>query len=320
MSGRAMLSRNTGRISGRDGCALRLVICVLLVGAAYAQAQVGAAPVTTPVGGSVANGIIDISQRHQQIDGFGASAAFNVDQLVHHPQSAAILDALFGPEHGLGADVLRLRNRFRYDGSTPFDPDTAELVRRAEALRGRPLILMMSSWSPPAALKSNGNANNGGTLIQKNGAYDYAGYAQYWKDSLLAYRAIGIRPAYVAIQNEPDQTTTYESCRFNPSEAPYRGVTYAGYDKAQDAVYKAFHTLPAPPQLIGPEVIGVGYGTLQAFMAAMNTEQMVAMTHHLYTGGDKPHPDTYAGSLAAVKQQYPSLSKWQTEYYHAGRF
>ena len=41
--------------------------------------------------------------------------------------------------------------------------------------------MYMSSWSPPAFLKSNGQYGNG-TLLFTNGAtisYDYSGFAQY---------------------------------------------------------------------------------------------------------------------------------------------
>jgi glucuronoarabinoxylan endo-1,4-beta-xylanase len=177
------------------------------------------------------------------------------------------------------------------------------------------MTIVMSSWSPPAAIKSNGNEKNGGTLIKKNGQFDYADFAQYWKDSVTVYRALGVDPTYVSIQNEPDWTATYESCRFNPTEAPFGGDLFAGYDKAVDAVYKAFQQLPSPPHLIGPETIGIGYGTVEAYIKAMPMQDMYAVAHHLYTGGDKTKSETYAPSLQAVKDATPGALRLQTEYY-----
>ncbi|MFZ1085531.1 MAG: glycoside hydrolase family 30 beta sandwich domain-containing protein [Terracidiphilus sp.] len=231
-----------------------------------------------------------------------------------------IYDALFGPDNGLHIDFLRLRNLYRYENKPGFDADAVEIMQNANKLRGNPITIMMSSWTPPASLKSNHDEKNGGTLAKKAGHYDYEGFAQYWKDSILAYRAAGIDPAYVSIQNEPDITTDYESCRFNPTEAPFHGDSYAGYDKAVDAVYAAFQTLPSPPRLLGPETIGIGYGNLQEFIKAQNKDHIYAVTHHLYTGGDKSQPDTYIPSLQAIKDQNPGRLKFQTEFYTESGF
>jgi glucuronoarabinoxylan endo-1,4-beta-xylanase len=265
-------------------------------------------------------GIVDTTKLHQEILGFGGSQAYYQNYVAHHPHNAEIYDALFGPEHGLGIEILRLQNTFGYSKpasspGAPFDADTVEIVRHARALSAQPLTLMMSSWSPPAALKSNGNTKDGGTLIQKDGAYDYAGFARYWRDSVLAYRAVGIDPAYISIQNEPDQSTVYESCRFNPTEAPFHGNQFAGYDKALSAVYKEFQQLPSPPRLIGPETVGTAYGTLQAFVQALDLNQTYALAHHLYSGGDRKNTDTYIAPLAAFHAEYPAELKFQTEYY-----
>jgi len=265
-------------------------------------------------------GTVEVAKVHQEIAGFGASEAFYQGFLANHPHSKAIYDALFGPVNGLHTDFLRLQNHFRYLPKADFDQDTIEIVQHANALRSTPMTIIMSSWSPPAVLKSNGSEKNGGTLIKKNGKYDYADFAQYWKDSVTVYRALGVDPTYVSIQNEPDETTDYESCRFNPTEEPVGGEAYAGYDKAVDAVYKAFQGMPSPPHLIGPETIGIGYGGVQSFLKAMPMQDMYAFAHHLYTGGEKTDSDTYAAALEAVKADTPGRLRLQTEYYTADGF
>jgi glucuronoarabinoxylan endo-1,4-beta-xylanase len=263
---------------------------------------------------------VNLSKPHQEIAGFGGSEAYYQGYLAHHPHQQEIYDALFGPVNGLHIDFLRLQDTFRYQNKPGFDSDTSSIVQHANSVRGNPITIIMSSWSPPAALKSNGSEKNGGTLITKAGRYDYAGFAQYWKDSILAYRAIGIDPTYVSIQNEPDMTTDYESCRFNPTEAPFNGESFAGYDKAVDAVYAAFHQLPSPPYLLGPETIGIGYGHVQAFIKAQNADHIYAVTHHLYTGGDKNQPDSYIPALQAIKNENLGKLRFQTEYFTAGGF
>jgi glucuronoarabinoxylan endo-1,4-beta-xylanase len=262
-----------------------------------------------------ATGTIDTTKVHQQIAGFGASEAYYQGYLARHPHSKEIYDALFGPVNGLHTDFLRLQNRFRYEPKADFDQDSVEIVQHANALRSSPMTIIMTSWSPPAALKSNGSEKNGGTLIKKDGHYDYQRFAQYWQDSVTVYRALGVDPTYVSIQNEPDETTDYESCRFNPTEAPFGGDAFAGYDKAVDAVHKALQQMPSPPHLIGPETIGIGYGTAEAFIKALPMQDMYAVAHHLYTGGDKTNSETYAASLQAVKEATPGTLRLQTEYY-----
>jgi glucuronoarabinoxylan endo-1,4-beta-xylanase len=265
-------------------------------------------------------GTIDTAKVHQEIAGFGASEAYYQGYLAKHPHSAEIYDALFGPVNGLHTDFLRLQNSFRYATNLDFVADTLDIVKHANALRTSPMTIVMSSWSPPAVLKSNGSEKNGGTLVKKNGRYDYADFAQYWQDSVKVYRAVGIDPTYVSIQNEPDQTTDYESCRFNPSEGVYKGEAYAGYAEAVDAVYKAFQKLPNPPRLLGPETIGIGYGNFEAFNSALNVQEIAAATHHLYTGGDKDNSDSYVPALSAVKQETPGRLRFMTEYYTAKGF
>jgi glucuronoarabinoxylan endo-1,4-beta-xylanase len=268
-----------------------------------------------PVSGSV-----DTTKLHQEIAGFGASEAYFQGYVANHPHSVEIYDALFGPVNGLHTDFIRLQNSFRYATNLDFVKDTLTIVKHANALRTSPLTVVMTSWSPPAVLKSNGSEKNGGTLIKKNGKYDYADFAQYWQDSVTVYRKLGIDPTYVGIQNEPDETTDYESCRFNPKEGVYKGEAWAGYAEAVDAVYKALQKLPNPPHLIGPETIGIGYGNEAAFTQALNPKEIDAVAHHLYTGGDKTDSDSYTPALQAVKDETPGRLRFMTEYYTADGF
>jgi len=260
---------------------------------------------------------VDTAKLHQEIAGFGGSEAFFQAWLATHPHRQEIYDALFGPVNGLQIDFLRLQDSYRYSDKPGWDQNTIDIVKAADALRSTPMTIVMSSWTPPANLKSNHSEKGGGTLAKVNGSYDYDGFAKYWKDSVLAYRAVGVDPAYVSIQNEPDFTATYESCRFNPTEAPFHGDSFAGYDKAAHAVYIAFQQIPSPPRLVGPETFGIGYGNVQAFLAAQNPDEVYAIAHHLYTGGDKKAPDTYIPAMQAIDQQNPGRLKFQTEYYTA---
>jgi glucuronoarabinoxylan endo-1,4-beta-xylanase len=264
---------------------------------------------------------IDLSNLRQEIVGFGASIAFYNNWLTAHPNKEAIYKLFFDPVDGLGASILRVQNNFSYSTVSAFDPDTFEEVQRANLYRGAPITVLMSSWTPPASLKANNNTNCAGgsdpgcTLAKKNGSYVYSDYAKYWYDSLVAYRAYGVAPNYVSLQNELDFTPSYVGCRFNPTEAPANGGSYASYTTALDTTYKLVQGLTDPPTLVGPETFGIGYGNIQGFLAALNPAEIGAVAHHLYTGGNSSSPDSFNSSMLQVAAALPGKPIFQTEYY-----
>jgi glucuronoarabinoxylan endo-1,4-beta-xylanase len=177
----------------------------------------------------------------------------------------------------------------------------------------------MSSWSPPAALKSTGDEKKGGTLARENGKFVYDRFAQYWADSLPAYKKVGIVPTWVSIQNEPDWKADWETCLFQPTESTDdRGVALAGYDKALAAVYRRFRATPGgAPKLLGPEPLGIGGRKVQNYLGSrgsVTAKQVDGVAYHLYYGGDHQAPDTFIPALRDVHDAYPNKSKWMTEF------
>jgi O-glycosyl hydrolase len=195
----------------------------------------------------------------------------------------------------------------------------------------------MSSWTPPASLKSNnsidgctgvtnGNCTSGfGTLAQVSGAYNYAGFGQFWLNSLQAYAALGVTPKYISIQNEPDFPATYVACLFNPTEAPanlYGGTeSYASYGLAFDATYKAINggNLVSVPQMIGPESFSIP--NVQALLTQVPTNELAVVAHHLYNvssyGGS---PQGQVAPMTTLNTDYPTSLKFETEYYQTPGF
>ena len=265
-------------------------------------------------------GTMNAGVKHQSITGFGGAEAFYNNYLTANPYSAEIYQALFDPIQGLGINLLRLDNIYDVNGATTnFDPTSATLVQNASSYLGQAPTILMSAWTPPAYLKSNDNTT-GGTLRKVNGAYDYAGYAQWWADSITAYRGIGIDPTYVSIQNEPDAVVGYVSMSLNPSEKPYNGNQYAGYNRALSAVKGQFSSLQSPPTLIGPETQGIGYNTFQDYVDALNAKDPGVIAEHLYGGGSLAQPDSYDVSMTAIDEQFPKKPKFNTEFYGAPAF
>ncbi len=259
------------------------------------------------------------AERHQTLEGFGASVAFNIDLAVG--ATPADLYRVLFPD--LGLDILRFRNRHRR--SEPGDGDLAqeaEILRRAtEALGSRPKI-MLSSWSPPAGLKANGQercrGNEDCTLRRENGHFVYEKFADYWLESLEHYASLGIVPDYVTLQNEPDFIPPdWEGCKFDPTETD----RYPGYDRALEAVQERLSTLPSPPKVLGPEVVGVHAKKVEVYTRAMNLDLLYGVAHHLYEKGDdgiwdwrSPGPDSYVQPMKSAVAAAKGKPLFQTEF------
>jgi glucuronoarabinoxylan endo-1,4-beta-xylanase len=249
---------------------------------------------------------INSTQTFQTIEGLGAATVFYDWLLPDFPYANEVYTNLFV---GLNVSMLRLGDWYSYQ--TPlagFDGTASEIVANASRVLGHPVPVYMSSWSPPAFLKSNGQYGNG-TLLYTNGAagvsYDYSGFAQYWYDSINAYRSNGISPTWISIQNEPDFNADYGSCLLEPAE---QGTNAASYPKALDAVYNLITNLPSPPKLLAPECVHISYGDLQGYASVMNTNHYYGLAHHLY--GDSLDPAT----LSAVTNMVPGKPRFMTEF------
>jgi glucuronoarabinoxylan endo-1,4-beta-xylanase len=145
---------------------------------------------------------VDWNQAYQTIDGFGASSAWVVTSLT-----PARANLLFSPKQGIGLSLLRSR----------ILPDTSASsaeVSTMQTAQGLGVTVWSTPWSPPAAWKDNGSVNNGGHLLPGH----YQDYADLLSRYVRNMQARGITIHAVSIANEPDQTVSYESSRWTPSE------------------------------------------------------------------------------------------------------
>ena len=298
-----------------------------------------------------AHGSFSFSTANQTIAGFGGAEAFYATYLDNHPNETAIMTALFDPNQGLGLNFLRLQNNYYlYNGTnaSTFDTDNTRIVTAATAAHGSPVTVEMSSWTPPASLKSNnsidgcvssstGCTGGVGTLSQVNGAYNYAGFGTFWANSLKAYAALGVTPTYISIQNEPDFPATYVGCVFNPTDTTPSALTgssqvLASYGKAFDATYQAIQSagLASTPQMIGPETFSIS--NAQAMLTQVPTNELAVVAHHLYnvsSGGEPAGNGTYTTGgnptsqvtpMTAYAAAFPTQTKFETEYYQTPGF
>ncbi|HEX3048645.1 MAG TPA: carbohydrate-binding protein, partial [Bacillota bacterium] len=253
---------------------------------------------------------VNTGTTYQTLDGFGAAVSWSQGTLTEHPYKIEIYDLLFNQ---LGLDIYRFRNQYR--NVAGFDYETTEIVKMANASLGKNIKLLCCSWTPPADLKSNNNLNQG-TLIKENGAYVYSKFADYWYNALVAYKAKGIVPDYISIQNEPDyENSGWETCVLRPTE----DTTYAGYGPALNAVVSRIASFSPLPKIVGPECTGLAGGSVpgplvQNYCNNIDTTKLYAIAHHLYNGGDANNPDSFNTNFQTIATTYSSKPRWQTEY------
>lgn len=275
----------------------------------------GPAPVTST---------ITPSSSFQDMVGFGGALTWYADRVISSASKNTICDLMFTD---LGLDILRLKNWY-YPVNYPTNKSTAtmdpahfknsfditnELHTLAKA-RNSNIDVLLCSWSPPKALKSN-NALPEGTLKQNSGQFMYKEMAQYWVDIL---DNISFVPEYISIQNEPGYVNAgWETCEWRPTESG--GLP--GFDIALDSVYNRIKDRPNVPKILGPEPENLGAalwnGSLNTFREfstpIKNKPYLYGYNYHLYNyaGG--------AGSIAAsnlniIRDEFGNHPNFMTEF------
>jgi glucuronoarabinoxylan endo-1,4-beta-xylanase len=254
---------------------------------------------------SDATGIVDVNTVYQQLEGFGASGAWYEGWLTAHPSRNEIYDILFKQ---LGLDIYRLRNT--YEISSDYITYSAQIVAAAESSLGHPIKIMLSSWSPPAYLKSNGSTVRGTLKKDTDGNYMYDEFARWWADSLVEFAGRGIITDYVNIQNEPDFVTDWDTCKFTPTET----ADSAGYNLAFEAVYQELSSrMDDMPKMLAAEACGCGV-THAYINALIDPNHAYGYAHHLYADGDYDNPDSFIPAMQNFAARYSDKPLFQTEY------
>lgn len=87
-------------------------------------------------------------------------------------------------------------------------------LKAAEKVKGESLSVMLSPWSPPPFMKTNGEKNHGGKLLEKY----YGLWADYLCRFVEEYRKNDVSVKRLSVQNEPDATQIWDSCRYDAEE------------------------------------------------------------------------------------------------------
>ncbi len=88
------------------------------------------------------------------------------------------------------------------------------LLDDAQKVYGGNLELMLTPWSPPAYMKSNGDRNHGGELKQEYKKVWAAYLCRYIKE----YRKRGYLVRRISLQNEPKAVQTWDSCVYTAKQ------------------------------------------------------------------------------------------------------
>jgi glucuronoarabinoxylan endo-1,4-beta-xylanase len=206
---------------------------------------------------------IDAAVTHQKIDGFGAGAVFLDAGL--DPLTDANMDALYGrgPDQ-MGLTLIRLR--------IAPDGNWSDAILDGQKAKQHGARILATPWTPPASMKDNNSLVNGGAVIPSQ----YPNLVAYLNNFTDTMAANGAPVDVLSLQNEPDFTATYESCRWNASQLDAFFHDFASQVKTPMLMPESFHydqTLSDP--------------TLSDPAAAANVSYIGG---HLYGAGIQDYP------------------------------
>ena len=171
---------------------------------------------------------------YQEIKGFGGAfteaAAVTLAKLSKENQNR-IIKLYFDENSGIGYNFGRVHmnscdfSEGNYACTKENDNtlETFNIERDKQAIipmiksameYSKELEILVSPWSPPAYMKTNGEMNHGGKLKEE--------YSELWAEHFVrfinAYRSAGINVTAASVQNEPKATQKWDSCVYTAEE------------------------------------------------------------------------------------------------------
>lgn len=188
---------------------------------------------TKPYNDKIENNVLNIypSITYQQIIGFGGaftgSTCYNLNNISDDIKNK-IMDEYFS-KNGLNYSLCRLTigssdfstKSYSYSNKKDLSDfsiseDMKYIIPTIKMAQNRNsnIQFLASPWSPPSFMKDNKNLYSGGKL--KN---EYkSSWAEYLVKYVKEYANQGIKIDYMTIQNEPNATQPWESCRYSAEE------------------------------------------------------------------------------------------------------
>jgi O-glycosyl hydrolase len=196
----------------------------------------------------------------QEMVGFGGALTWYSNWVTANNNLNGIADLMFDD---LGIDIVRFKNWY-YPANYPTNKSTTDMpsdntndyakaqwdatneLYQLAIDRNPDIKILLSSWGPPKALKSNDDLKQG--TLKKDGInFMYDAFAEYWNDVL---ENVPFDPDYISIQNEPTFSTAgWTSCQWAITETG----SLPGYNVAFNKVFDKIKTRDHVPVMIGPE-------------------------------------------------------------------
>jgi O-glycosyl hydrolase len=261
-----------------------------------------------------ASDLVDTDLLYQKMEGFGAAGAWYQNRLDGHDSRNDLIGLIF---RDLGLDIYRLRNVYDKDGYAAEIAADFGIVKDANLSKGtaNSLRILITSWSPPGYLKSNGVTGGpaGSTLASDANGYRYQDFATWWADGIDYYTQVGINPYYISVQNEPNWHPDYEGCGMSPVE----DGTYASYAQAFETTWQELSSRfgTGMPKMIGPETIG--FNGFESYIDNLiDQSHMYGYAHHYYQGNVGVIPDALNELMGDIGQAYGYKPLFQSEFAH----
>ena len=172
---------------------------------------------------------------YEKLEGFGGAitdAAAYVYSLMNEQQKKQLIETYFSPER-MNYQIIRIHmdscdfSLEQYGAMSDPDDEKMEsfslerngkyifpMLDDIQKTIGRSLELMLSPWSPPAFMKTNGERAHGGHLKPE--------YRKMWAEYLcryiLEFKKRGYLVRRISLQNEPHAVQPWDSCIFDVKE------------------------------------------------------------------------------------------------------
>lgn len=234
---------------------------------------------------------VDWTNVHQIIDGFGASDAWI------GPLSFANQSFFFGTGNGqLGLSILRTdvpdNEDVSGDCSTVNSGCAGPYVSDMQSVLANGGRIYSSSWTPPAAYKTNGLtdcANNSGLL-----SADYGLYATWLANYVESLQEAGIPLYALSVQNEPDICTDYPSAIWTAADID----TFVGDNLGPTFAANNLSTLILVPEGSGYNQMGLGStcagdSTCNQYVGGVNWHDYDASLSGTNTVAADPYPSAW---------------------------
>lgn len=173
--------------------------------------------------------------QYQMIQGFGGAitdSAGYIYSLMNEKQKAEMIEQYFG-NAAMKYQIVRIPidscdfSLEHYEADSDSADENFEkfsfervenyilpLLEAAQRKYGNKLDIMVSPWSPPAYMKTNGERNHGGKLKK-----DYRNrWANYICRYIQEYRNRGYQVTRMTLQNEPKAVQSWDSCVYTANE------------------------------------------------------------------------------------------------------